>query len=80
MMCSVLTLAAGSNQGTGDVEFGKIYDIYFPPEFLRLFDGPSGNSMGMADVVVCAATGFTKCVGGPVCGSTRRTGSARTPA
>ena len=31
MMCSFLTLAIGNNQGMGDVEYGKIYDIYFPP-------------------------------------------------
>ena len=43
MMCSVLTLTIGNNQGMGDVEYGKIYDIYFPPEYLRLFDGPSCN-------------------------------------
>ena len=36
MMCSVLTLAIGNNQGMGGVEFGKIYDIYFPTEVLRL--------------------------------------------
>jgi ribulose-bisphosphate carboxylase large chain len=41
MMCSVLTLSIGNNQGMGDVDYGKIYDIYFPPAFLRLFDGPS---------------------------------------
>merc|ERR1719454_344446 len=41
MMCSVLTLSIGNNQGMGDVEYGKIYDIYFPPKYLRLFDGPS---------------------------------------
>ena len=41
MMCSVLTLSIGNNQGMGDVEYGKIYDIYFPPTYLRLFDGPS---------------------------------------
>ncbi|CAK0900640.1 unnamed protein product [Prorocentrum cordatum] len=41
MMCSVLTLSIGNNQGMGDVDYGKIYDIYFPPQYLRLFDGPS---------------------------------------
>merc|ERR1711956_56441 len=41
MMCSILTLTIGNNQGMGDVEYGKIYDIYFPPQYLRLFDGPS---------------------------------------
>ena len=45
MMCSVLTLTVGDNQGLGDVEFGRIYDVFFPPEFLRLFDGPSCNIM-----------------------------------
>merc|ERR1712008_666705 len=35
------TLTIGNNQGRGDVEYGKIYDIYFPPQYLRLFDGPS---------------------------------------
>merc|ERR1712078_709374 len=47
MMCSVLTLTIGNNQGMGDVEYGKIYDIYFPPKFLRLFDGPSCNILDM---------------------------------
>ena len=35
-MRSVLTLAVSNNQGMGGVEFGKIYGIYFPPEFLHL--------------------------------------------
>eukprot|EP00439_Symbiodinium_sp_Y106_P038176 s10837_g4.t1 len=46
MMCSFLTLAIGNNQGhgltmacMGDVEYGKIYDFYLPPSFLRLYDG-----------------------------------------
>ena len=43
MMCSFLTLAIGNNQGMGDVEYGKIYDFYLPPAFLRLYDGPSVN-------------------------------------
>ena len=38
-----------ANGGAG---FGKIYDIYFPPEFLCLFDGPSCNIMDMTDVSV----------------------------
>ena len=32
MRCPVLTLTIGHNQGTGDVEHGKFYDIYLPPE------------------------------------------------
>merc|ERR1712137_1443436 len=47
MMCSVLTLSIGNNQGMGDVEYGKIYDIYFPPMYLRLFDGPSSCVIDM---------------------------------
>jgi ribulose 1,5-bisphosphate carboxylase large subunit-like protein len=31
----------------GDVEYGKIYDIYFPPPYLRLFDGPAVNIVDM---------------------------------
>merc|ERR1719464_667058 len=47
MMCSVLTLSIGNNQGMGDVDYGKIYDIYFPPSYLRLFDGPSCSIIDM---------------------------------
>ncbi|CAJ1394660.1 unnamed protein product [Effrenium voratum] len=47
MMCSFLTLAIGNNQGMGDVEYGKIYDFYLPPAFLRLYDGPSVNVQDM---------------------------------
>ena len=47
MMCSVLTLRISNNQGMGGVEYGKIYDIYFPPAYLRLFDGPSCNIFDM---------------------------------
>ena len=41
MICSFLTLTIGNNQGMGDVEYAKIHDFYVPPNFLRLFDGPS---------------------------------------
>jgi ribulose-bisphosphate carboxylase large chain len=41
MIASFLTLAIGNNQGMGDVEYAKIHDFWFPPEYLRLFDGPS---------------------------------------
>ena len=47
VMGSVLTLTVGGYQGMGDVEYGKIYDICFPPELLRLFGGPSCSVMGM---------------------------------
>ena len=41
MLASFLTLTIGNNQGMGDVEYAKIYDFWMPPDFLRLFDGPS---------------------------------------
>merc|ERR1711977_589944 len=41
MLCSFLTLTIGNNQGMGDVEYGKIYDFYFPPAHMRKFDGPN---------------------------------------
>ena len=31
------------DEGMGDVEYGKIYDFYLPPSFLRLYDGPAVN-------------------------------------
>ena len=36
VMCSVLTLTVGNNQGLGGVEFDRVYGIYFSPEFLHL--------------------------------------------
>ena len=41
MIASFLTLTIGNNQGMGDVEYGKMHDFYVPPEYLKLFDGPS---------------------------------------
>lgn len=41
MICSFLTLCIGNNQGMGDVEYAKMHDFYVPPDYLRLFDGPS---------------------------------------
>lgn len=41
MIASFLTLCIGNNQGMGDVEYAKMYDFYFPPEYLRLYDGPA---------------------------------------
>jgi ribulose-bisphosphate carboxylase large chain len=41
MLASFLTLTIGNNQGMGDVEYAKMYDFWMPPDFLRLFDGPS---------------------------------------
>ena len=47
MMCSFLTLTIGNNQGMGDVDYRKIYDFYFPPVYLRHFDGPAVNVVDM---------------------------------
>uniref|UniRef100_UPI003F979766 ribulose-bisphosphate carboxylase n=1 Tax=Rhodoblastus sp. TaxID=1962975 RepID=UPI003F979766 len=41
MLASFLTLTIGNNQGMGDIEYGKMHDFYVPPQYLRLFDGPS---------------------------------------
>lgn len=41
MIASFLTLTIGNNQGMGDVEYAKMHDFYVPPEYLKLFDGPS---------------------------------------
>jgi ribulose-bisphosphate carboxylase large chain len=41
MIASFLTLTIGNNQGMGDVEYAKMYDFWFPPEYLKLFDGPA---------------------------------------
>jgi len=41
MLASFLTLTIGNNQGMGDVEYAKMHDFWFPPAYLRLFDGPS---------------------------------------
>lgn len=43
MLASVWTLTVGNNQGMGDVDYAKMHDIYIPPKFLALFDGPSMN-------------------------------------
>ena len=47
MLASFLTLTIGNNQGMGDVEYAKMHDFYFPPAFLRLFDGPSTDITDM---------------------------------
>ena len=41
MVASFLTLTIGNNQGMGDVEYGKMFDFYMPPELLKLYDGPA---------------------------------------
>jgi ribulose-bisphosphate carboxylase large chain len=47
MLASFLTLAIGNNQGMGDVEYAKMHDFYFPPDYLRLYDGPSTDISAM---------------------------------
>jgi ribulose-bisphosphate carboxylase large chain len=51
MIASFLTLAIGNNQGMGDVEYAKIHDFWFPPEYLRLFDGPATTISHMWNVL-----------------------------
>jgi len=41
MLASFLTLTIGNNQGMGDVEYAKMHDFWFPPDYLRLYDGPA---------------------------------------
>ena len=47
MLASFLTLAIGNNQGMGDVEYAKMHDFWFPPEYLRLYDGPATDISDM---------------------------------
>lgn len=47
MIASFLTLCIGNNQGMGDVEYAKMHDFWVPPDFLRLFDGPSATIRDM---------------------------------
>ena len=61
LMCSALTLTNG--QGMDDGECDKIYGIYFPTEFLRLFDGPPCNVMDMGRIWGCETAGVGLFVG-----------------
>jgi ribulose-bisphosphate carboxylase large chain len=47
MLASFLTLAIGNNQGMGDVEYAKMHDFWMPPDYLRLYDGPSTDISDM---------------------------------
>ncbi|MDH3941578.1 MAG: ribulose-bisphosphate carboxylase, partial [Xanthomonadales bacterium] len=47
MLASFLTLTIGNNQGMGDVEYAKMHDFWFPPEYLRLYDGPATDISDM---------------------------------
>ena len=47
MLASVWTLTVGNNQGMGDVEYAKLHDLYIPPKFLALFDGPAMNILDL---------------------------------
>ena len=39
LMCSILTVTICNNQDMGEVEYGKIYDVYYPPRYRRLGSG-----------------------------------------
>jgi len=41
MMCSIVALTIGPNQGRGYVEYGEIYDIHFLPVYRRMLAGSS---------------------------------------
>ena len=43
MIASFLTLAIGNNQGMGDVEYAKMHDFYFPPDYLAAVRRPGDN-------------------------------------
>ncbi len=47
MLASFLTLTIGNNQGMGDVEYAKMHDFWFPPQYLRLYDGPATDISSM---------------------------------
>ena len=51
MTASFLTLAVGNNQGMGDVEYGKLHDFYFPPDYLNLYDGPATTISALWEVL-----------------------------
>ena len=55
MMTSALTLSIGHNQGTGDVDYGKICGICFPPLFLLVAESSTG-----ANVDVCTTDDSTR--------------------
>lgn len=42
-LCSVLRITVGDSESMRDVEFAHVRDVYFPPMYLHLFDGPSAN-------------------------------------
>ena len=47
MVVSLMTCMVGNNQAMGDVEYAKLLDFFVPPNFLRLFDGPSKGIQDM---------------------------------
>ena len=63
LMCSALTLATGDNQGMDDGECDKIYGIYFPTDFLRLFDGSSCSVTDIGRIRGCVAASVGLVVG-----------------
>jgi hypothetical protein len=63
MMEYVLTPTRGNNPDLGDVGYGKICGIHFPADFLRLFDGPSCNIMGLWHILGSDTSGAGLVVG-----------------
>jgi len=47
MVVSLMTCMVGNNQAMGDVEYAKLLDFFVPPNFMRLFDGPSKGIQDM---------------------------------
>mmetsp|Transcript_65231 Transcript_65231/g.125951 ORF Transcript_65231/g.125951 Transcript_65231/m.125951 type:complete len:367 (+) Transcript_65231:133-1233(+) len=62
MLCSVLTRIIGNNRGMDDVEYG-IYDIYVPPMYLRLPDGPSCSVVDIWRILDCGTSNGVLAVG-----------------
>ena len=63
MMCSVLTLSIGNNQGMGDVEYGEIYGDLLPAGVPAPLRWPVLRHHGHDDLSVCTTGRLTKCVG-----------------
>ena len=57
--CLAFCLEQPKLAGIGDVEYGKIREVYLPPAFLRLYDGPSINLEDMWQILGSCAR-FTK--------------------
>ena len=63
LMNSVHTFTIGNKQGLDHVEYVKLLDIYFPPTFVRLFDGPDTNILDLWRSLGCSTTNAGQVVG-----------------